>query len=1134
VAQLHLTTLGRLDISYAGEPLPAERVSAKGQALLVYLALTRQPASRSALAGLLWGDMTEEAARANLRATLSKLRRLLPESVLYISRLHIALEPGSYRLDAALLEAAAPSTSSLHEAERLYPGPFLHQFDLPNAPDFDEWAAAQRQRLHQLALSALYRHAATALAGPDPSAGIPTARRLLQLEPWHEEGHRLLMELLARNGQRTLALAQFETLRNSLREELGVDPAPETVALHAAIRDGTIAPVASPAPPPAAAAPPPAPRHNLPPPLTPFFGRDAERARLAGRLQGETYRLVTLCGEGGAGKTRLAIEAARDLLEGGPFPGGVWFVPLAGLDPAPFAGDAGALEGAIATAIAAAMGLPFATAAPPQEQLLHALRRRRCLLLLDNFEHVAAGAGLLLSLLSTAPGVTILATSRAPLHLQAEYLLRLDGLPVPPEDAAGAETSDSVRLFAERAERAAGRPILDDSTLPAIAAICRFSGGLPLAIELAAAGARWLPPYAILAMLQEHLDALATTMADVDPRHRSLRAVFDYSWQLLTPAEQEALAQLSVFHGSFRLDAAQAIAGAAPPTLFALLDKSLLQHRDAERFGLHQLLRQYAAGRLAGLPLDEAALHERHAAFYLGLAGDQAAAMRGPAPQEALRRLQAEAANLDAAWRHAAARPLPHLLARAAAGMGAFWEYAGLYAAGEEALARAIAALEAAPHAPDPALLAGPALLAHLHAARAGLLFELNRLDASEAAASAAAANGSQAGDHSLAAAAYLRLGNVAWRRGHYEEASDALQQAEAFAQAARDHGLHGTVLRSLAAVFWRQGDLAQARRTCQRSLELLQAARDVRGEARSRHFLAILALNQQDYPAAQRQLEPLLQLARATGERRVEMSAYAELAQLAAQRGQVEQALAYFAQEYELASELGVPWQLASNRGNGGDLLQRLGDLAGARDSYEEALARFRELGSAQGEANVLAFTGLLAWREEAFREGEAACRAALARAQEASARREMALARAFLAHNLAGQGRWPEAAETYATAAAAWEQLGEPGRLLEATAGQALAALHRGDLPAALALVESLLPALQSGPPPGADEPFFLYLACYEVLQAAGDDRAAPLLAAARDELQRRAAALASPALLRAYLETIPTHRALLAAHP
>jgi predicted ATPase/DNA-binding SARP family transcriptional activator len=1070
---LEVRVLGGLEIRAAGRALAAEVVAAKGLALLVYLALTGQAWGRSALAGLLWGDLTEEAARGNLRTTLSKLRRALPDGVLLAGRQQVALAEGRFTVDAARFEAGcrAGTVELLHEAASLYRGEFLAGFQLASAPEFEAWAGAQRARLHALALDALYRLAKMAGDGAEPAAGIPHARRLLALEPWHEEGHRLLMALLARSGQRSQALAQYETLRQVLEEELGVAPAAETEALVAAIRDGTLVPAAIPAPSPAprpAAGP--VPRHNLPASLTPFLGRDEELGRLLARLRDGGYRLVTVTGEGGVGKSRLALEAARALV--GEFKDGVYLVPLAGLA---VGAERAAVEDGIAGAVAAALGMSFATAEAPARQLLNALRGRECLLVLDNFEHVGAGAGLVLALLAGAPGVTVLATSRAPLHLQAEVVLRLAGLALPEGDGAGAGDADSVRLFAERAERAAGRVVVTDATLADVAAICRLVGGLPLAIELAAAGARYLPPYAIRDRLEASYAALATTMLDVPPRHRSLRAVFDTSWALLSAAEQAALARLSAFHGGFGLAAVEAVAGAEAPLVFALLDKSLVQPQGeaggVPRFGLHGLLRQYAAERLAALGMDGVPLSDRHAGYYLARAGALAAEMQGTQPQGALRRLQVDGDNLAAAWEHAVARPLPEALAAGAAGMGAYWAYAGLFAAGEAALGAALDALG------DGAV----ALRGRLAAARAALLFELNRLEEMEAAAAAAIEHGQAAGDGLLEAEGRLRLGQVLWRRGAYEAARDELEEAGRLA--AGEERLEGTVLRSLAAVLWRQGDLAEARALCERSLARLQAAGDVRGEARSRHFLGILALNQHDVAAAQRYLEPVLRLAQETGERRVELSAYAELAQVAGKQGRTEAALALYAQEHALAVEMGVPWQVASNLSNTGDLRQRLGDFAGARACYEAALAQFREMRSAQGESNVLAFMGLLAWREGDFAAGEAACRAALARAEEGDARREQALAWSFLAHNLGGQGRWVEARDGYERARAAWAALGEEGRRLEAQAGLAQAALALGDAAEAAALVAEVAAGLDGPVAAGADVPEFVAAVCGEV---------------------------------------------------
>ena len=1058
---LHL--LGPPEMRFGATPLTAETISAKGQALLAYLALTGRPVSRSALAGLLWGDLPEESARANLRGLLTRLRRVLPPEMLLVERQQVSLAPEGVALDVSDFEESCADDGRAAEAVALYRGDFLEGFAAPNAPDFDEWAAAQRERLRQTALDALYRLAAQALARRNFEAGIAAARRLLELEPWLEEGHRLLVELLARSGQRSQALAQYDACRRLLETELGVAPGPETEALVEAIRQGRLEaePAAQPAAPPAPApGPPPT---NLPAPLTPFVGREQERARLAARLRDPSYRLVTIVGEGGMGKTRLALEAGAEMLATPDFPDGVWFVPLAAEEQH----DAARAEDAIATAIAAALGLAFATGDPPARQVRYWLREKRCLLLLDNFELLSAGAGFVLALLTSAPGVTILATSRVPLHLQAEYLLRLEGLELPVSDDATALASESVRLFAERAERSAGRPIVDEQTLPATVAICRFVAGLPLAIELAAAACRYLSPQAIFAGLQAHYDALATTMGDVAPRHRSLRAVLDASWAMLSPDEQAAFARLSIFHRGFRLDAAQQVAGAPPTTVFALLDRSLVHHLGPDYYGLHEIARRYARERLAEMALDLATLAERHAVYYLTEAARQVPALRGPSPQDALHHLQTDAENLAQAWHEAATRPLPAALAAGVMSMVEYWTYSGLFDEGERALALALDHLAPA---------AGPPLahlLARLHAERAALLFELGRLDEMQAAVGDALHWAGIAADPALLGWARLYQGHLEWRRGDYEAAGDALQQAATLAQEVGDAALEGAALRGRAAVAWRQGDIALAQQLGRRSLERLQDARDVRGEARSRHFLAILALNRQDYAYAQRQLEPLLHTARMLGDRRLELGAYAEMAQVATKRGDFAAAMDYYARERALAEELGIAFQIGSNLTNSADLLLRMGDLAGARANYERALALFREQGATQAESHVLAFLGLLAAFEGRYDDGEATSRQALALAQQVPSPREMALARSFLARNLAGQQRWAEAAEQYALAEAGWQHLGEPGRRLEMRAGQAYAALALGEGERAAALAREVADALAAGPLLGADDP-------------------------------------------------------------
>lgn len=1144
MSPLQIAVLGKPRLTYNDQPLTADLISAKGQALLIYLAVTGRAHSRTALAGLLWGDMTEETARANLRQILSKLRKFLPPDMLQTGRLEIGLD--GYWLDGREFQKGLEKgdSTNLKSLLNLYRSDFLDDFYPPNAPDFDSWVEGQREYWRQTAVTRLTKWIETAVQTHDHDTGITLAQKLLTIEPWHEETHRRLMHLLARSGQRSAALAQYETCRRLLADELGVEPAAETTALYQQIRDNALNPAAE-----AKAAEPtphrspfavhrslptPAPPHNLPVQLTPFIGREAELKRLVERLLHPDYRLLTLLGEGGAGKTRLALAAAEQVNAQSPpaFTGGIWFVSLVGMETADPA-DPRPLENNIAAAVAAALGLTFATAEPPKTQLLNYLRHKQCLLLLDNFEPLVAAAGFVLELLTAAPGVILLVTSREPLHLQAEAIVRVEGLALP-ETAAGptAMTADAIQLFAERAERTTGREVVTPETLPDVLRLCRLVNSLPLGIELIASWTRWLSLPAILQGLQENAARLESNLLDVAPRHRSLQAVFDYSWALLSPAEQETLARLSVFRRAFQLDAAQEVAGALPATLFALVDKSLVQHGEEGYYALHELLRQYAAARLVEIAPDQAELYGRHAAYYLRLAGQQEAALVGSQPQAALRRMQADNENLALAWQWAAVVPLPEALALGVGGMAAYWYYAGLFAEAEQALA--VAATAVSPlidsNTPSPDLCR---LMARLTTERAGLLFDLDRLDEMEKEAQAGLQWAALAGDEALMAPGRLCWGQVCWRRGEFEAAVEQLQQAQELAAATGQTILEAAAWRSLAAVAWRQGNLLLAENNCRRSLQLHEQAGDIRGENRSRHFLGILAINRHDYEAAAGYLEPMMAAARALGDRRMEAAACAESGQIAKSQGHYEMALAHFARELELAEEMGVTWQAASNAGNTGDTLLHLGDYGAAQAAYERGLARFRQLDSAMGQSHLLAFMGLLAFMEGRFEDGRSLSGTALKLAQQADARREQAFARLFLAHNLAGLGQWSEARQTYTQAQAAWQALDDPNRRLEAQAGLAQALLMLGDVAGALAAVNDSLAYLESHTPAGADDPIRVYLICHEVLSRVGDDRAEQVLADGRTFLQNRAARIHDPALRRTFLENVPSHKTLLSRH-
>ena len=391
----------------------------------------------------------------------------------------------------------------------------------------------------------------------------------------------------------------------------------------------------------------------LPMPATPLVGREQEVAAVEALVRSESVRLVTLTGPGGSGKSRLAVEAAGRLRPG--FADGVRFIGLASVP------SADLVPGAIAA------GLGLNTSGSRLRADLVSYLRRRLLLVLDNFEQVIDAAPLLAELLAAAPGLKMLVTSRSTLRLSGEHEFPVSPLPVPPagaaRDAGTAGQYASVRLFTERAQAVAPGFRLTSQNVGAVAEICRRLDGLPLAIELAAARVRLLPPQALLTRLGDPMGVLTGGPRDMPERQRTLKNTLDWSFSLLSPGEQALFACLGVFAGTFGLPAAEAIWGDAdgpdpedPPgpvmdILTSLIDSSLVQAEtrgDEPRFGLLETIREYALARLRDSGAWQQA-HDRHAAYFTALATPGEAELRGDGQLAWLNRLEAEAGNLSAA-----------------------------------------------------------------------------------------------------------------------------------------------------------------------------------------------------------------------------------------------------------------------------------------------------------------------------------------------------------------------------------------------------------------------------------------------------------------------------------------------------
>lgn len=698
----------------------------KPLAVLAYLAVTRRVQSREILAAMLWPEHEASRAYAYLRNALWQLGQTVLGTWVVVEQDAISLANEVWvdviELDRHLTAArshthppdalCAACVAHLTEAISLYQGDFMAGFSLPDTPDFEEWQFFQTEHLRQQAantLEALTRHHG---AQGNIELALSAARHWSALDPLNEPAQRALMTIYAQTGQRAAAIHQYDALLRNLKSSR-LEPTPETIAVYKRVRAGEIEDVTTPAASDVtiAGATRQA-RHNLPAQTTTFFGRDAELAELYDLLTLPECRLITLTGPGGIGKTRLALQAAREQLNA--FADGVAFVSLAA------AIDLHTLISAIVESLGTFL-YPQDTIAP-QEQLLIYLSGRRMLLVLDNLEHLLEHSWLLVEILSRAPGTKLLTTSRERLNVRGEWVLDLHGLAHSAEGDRLPATSDATALFMETAQRINASFAPDEAESRAISRICRLVQGMPLGIELAAAWTKMLSCAEIANEIETSLDFLTLTLRDLPERHQSLRAVFARSWGLLSEDERRCFRALAVFRAGFTREAAQAVADARLPALLALMDKSLLYRQADEspsadpagggRYGVLEVLRQYAEEQLQAVPGHAEAVRTQHAVYYLNLVERTEALLKGPrrvtssvTQHAALDTIQCDIDNVRRAWDWAISAGMFEEIGRAAIGLGLYCEIRSRFREGERFFRSAADALLSRGDDPPPALL---------------------------------------------------------------------------------------------------------------------------------------------------------------------------------------------------------------------------------------------------------------------------------------------------------------------------------------------------------------------------------------------------------------------------------------------
>lgn len=1039
--------------------------SRPAQSLLAYLLLNRDAAlRRERLAGLLWPDSSEANARRNLRQALWQIRRALGQAA--DARIHsddltvqALLLPGDW-LDVAQVQQpvdAAVTADALIARMAAYSGELLPGF-------YDDWAVLERERLQAHVERTMHRLLDLLVDGARWTDLLHWAEQWIAQGYTPEPAYRALMLAHAAQGDMAAVAEVYRRCVDALARDLDVEPSAQTQTLYAQLRRGD--PPGG--PPPAAVTRQPIDpsigeqptadeagaagvgggRHNnLPVHLTSFIGREREIDSISTLLR--THRLVTLAGSGGVGKTRLALETVRTLLdakspanEDNLFPDGVWLVELATLtDP-----------NAVAPTVGALLGVREEVCCPLTQSIVEYLRDKQALLILDNCEHlIEAVAHLVDALLRACPHLKVLTTSREMLGVLGEMVMRAPSLTVPDPQAQlpppALMAFEAVRLFVERAMAVRPDFQLGDHNAATVVQICRQLDGVPLAIELAAARVRSMTPDQIRTRLDDRFRLLTGGSRTALPRQQTLRALIDWSWHLLVPAERVLLRRLAIFRGGWTLEAAEAIC-ADPAAVSAtgnvvmpieeadharteigeqaeildllthLVDKSLVvvhEYTAEVRYDLLESIRQYALESLVNAD-ESAVMRTSHLAFYLQLAEEAEPHLRTGEQLTWLARLEAEHDNLRTALEWATDQPTPAPALRLTGALARFWYLRGYWNEGRHWL----------------------------------------RLVLSRATG--------ESTDDSLTRARIKALAGAGWLAD--EDGSDIPYYTDALTLARQvgDRWHEAFALRGLAAVTTNWANLEQAGPQLDTSLSIFTALADPWGMALARFNLGWLALERDDNGQAETHWQIGLDLFRRCGDRWGIAVTVGALGYVARLRGDYTQAAEFMHEGLQQFRELGDKAGVALS-------LTRLGNLAFRRSDYREASALLSEsmnvLQTRHDMQSIIAtrqVQGIVAAYQGHYEEAETLLQESINYAQERDIDFEVAMGTSYLAFVAYQRGDLARAAQLFLAGLVRFERDQDREGVAFAQHGLALVALQNGDYPQAAMRLEQSLARFQA----------------------------------------------------------------------
>lgn len=664
---------------------------------------------------------------------------------------------------------------------------------------------------------------------------------------------------------------------------------------------------------------------NFFPQVSPFFGREEEMGEITHLLAAPHHRLLTLIGPGGFGKTRLAFQSSAEVVE--KFKDGVFIVALAPL----------LSDHLLVASIATAVKFFFYGPDDPKSQLLAHLKDKQMLLVMDNFEHVIEGAELVLEILSTAPGVKVMATSRESLGIGGEKIFEVRGLRYPQaEEAAQMESSSAVQLFLKSARRVQPHFALTPEARGPLLDICRYLEGMPLGLELSATWVGSLSLADIAGKIDSSRDFLATSMPHLPARHRSVRAVFEYSWILLTEGQKKALKSISVFRGGFMPEAVKKVAGAGEDVLEKLAQKSLLRKKGA-RWEIHELLKYYAKEKLFDDPEEKEKSFDAHSRYFSQWMAKREGDLTGPRQQKALEEMVEEIGNIREGWRRALSKRMVEELQGYLEAYFLVLETKGWFQEGLEAFRQAAESLRE--------------------------IFPKGIRSASVSI---------------LLARLLCRWADFERNLGHTTQAGELLKESIEDFKSASAMGQAGYAQGGLGKVFETQGDYKNAKAYFTQSLATFQRARDRHGLAWALNELGHMEFLAGNFKSSQLLVRRSLAHSEARGDRRSVGHSYVLMGDAFYGQGMLEESKTYYQKGLEAYLESGDRRGMSWAFINLGRAAEMLGDYTGARQMYREGLAIAKDMGDLRGLAwadNLLGFTlwatGDYPEAQRHFREG-------------------------------------------------------------------------------------------------------------------------------------------------------------------